>query len=162
MKAMRKRHLFGSGLVLLAILVTLIVWQQSFDFGRYGPSNPLQTSVFWAVSTLIFLLTVTLGFMLFRAGVNLYLERRSNHEGSRIQTKLVLGALAMTLLPVVFLVAFSYEILNRNVEKWFMLPAEGIKIELEDAAAAFSDEINGRERIVAVLVRNIRKRTGSE
>ena len=32
---MRKRHLFAAGLVVLAILVTLVVWQVSFTFGEY-------------------------------------------------------------------------------------------------------------------------------
>ena len=61
---MRKRLLFGSGIVTLAILVTLVVWQTSFSFGEFGPTSTPQTYVFWAVSTLVFLLTVTLGFML--------------------------------------------------------------------------------------------------
>ena len=30
---MRKRLIFGSGVLLLAILVTLVVWQGSFTFG---------------------------------------------------------------------------------------------------------------------------------
>ena len=98
---MRKRYLYGSGLALLAILVTLVVWQMSFTFGEYAPANPAETFVFWAVSTLIFLLTVTLGFMLFRTGVKLYLERQKNKEGSRIQTKLVLGALAAAVFGIV-------------------------------------------------------------
>ena len=42
--------------------------------------------------------------MLFRTGVKLYLERQADREGSRIKTKLVAGALALSLLPVVFLV----------------------------------------------------------
>ena len=94
---MRRRYLFGSGLALLAILLTLLVWQVSFSFGEYGPADRPQTFVFWAVSTLIFLLTVTLGFMLFRTGVKLYLERQANREGSRIKTKLLAGALALSL-----------------------------------------------------------------
>src|SRR6202790_5850157 len=122
---MRKRHLFGAGLVVLAILITLVVWQVSFTFGEYGPTNAAETFLFWAVSTLIFLLTVTLGFRLFREAVKLYIARQSNREGSRIKSKLVFGALALSLLPVVFLVAFGYAILNRNIEKWFSLPAEG-------------------------------------
>ena len=62
---MRKRHLFGAGLVVLAILVTLVVWQVSLTFGEYGPTNAAETFLFWAVSTLIFLLTVTLGLSKF-------------------------------------------------------------------------------------------------
>ena len=60
-RAMRKRLLFGSGVVLLAILVTLVVWQGSFNLGSFAPSSIQQTYLFWAVSTLIFILTVTLG-----------------------------------------------------------------------------------------------------
>jgi two-component system nitrogen regulation sensor histidine kinase NtrY len=146
---MRKRFVLIPALVLLAILVTLIVWQQSFHFGEYGPDNSEQTFVFWAVSTLIFLLTVTIGFMLFRTFVKLYLERQQNREGTRIQTKLVLGALALSLLPVVFLVAFSYDILNRNVEKWFMQPVQGIRVELDSTTQAYADEVAGRAQALA-------------
>jgi two-component system, NtrC family, nitrogen regulation sensor histidine kinase NtrY len=141
---MRKRYLFWSGLALLAILLTLVVWQVSFSFGEYGPATALQTFVLWAVSTLIFLLTVTLGFMLFRTGVKLYLERQANKEGSRIKTRLLAGALALSLLPVVFLALFSYVILNRNVEKWFSRPAEGIRTDLVQSNRALSVEVQGR------------------
>ncbi len=146
---MRKRYLFWSGLALLAILVTLVVWQVSFSFGDYGPADAGQTFVFWAVSTLIFLLTVTLGFMLFRTGVKLYLERQANREGSRIKTKLLAGALALSLLPVVFLALFSYVILNRNVEKWFSRPAEGIRTDLLQSNKALSSEVQGRADALA-------------
>jgi two-component system, NtrC family, nitrogen regulation sensor histidine kinase NtrY len=147
---MRKRYLFASGLVLLAILITLVVWQASFKTSaEYGPANTLQTFVFWAVSTLIFLLTVTLGFMLFRTGVKLYFDRQSDREGSRIRTKLMLGALALSLLPVAFLVSFSYGILNRTVEKWFTRPAEGIKISLIDTSVALGDEVQNRAQALA-------------
>src|SRR5258705_1819200 len=129
---MRKRYLFGSSLALLAILVTLVVWQVSFSFGEYGPATALQTFVLWAISTLIFLLTVTLGFMLFRTGVKLYIERQANREGSRIQTKLVAGALARNLLPVVFLVIFSYVSPNRNRQKWLSRPAQGVRTDLNE------------------------------
>jgi PAS domain S-box-containing protein len=131
-------------LALLAILLTLVVWQVSFSFGEYGPATALQTFVLWAVSTLIFLLTVTLGFMLFRTGVKLYLERQANKEGSRIKTRLLAGALALSLLPVVFLALFSYVILNRNVEKWFSRPAEGIRTDLVQSNRALSAEVQGR------------------
>jgi len=89
---MKNRILYGSALVLLIISAALVIWQGSFDFGGFRPNNPQQTFTLWAVSTLIFLLMVTLGFMLVRIGVKLYIERRSNREGSRIKTKLVIGA----------------------------------------------------------------------
>ena len=63
--------------------------------------------------------------MLFREGVKLYIARQSSREGSRIKSKLVMGALALSLLPVVFLVAFGYAILNRTLDKWFSRAGRG-------------------------------------
>ncbi|HTS74751.1 MAG TPA: ATP-binding protein [Bryobacteraceae bacterium] len=146
---MRKRYLIGSGLVLLAILLTLVVWQVSLSFGEYGPADTAQTFVFWAVSTLIFLLTVMLGFMLFREGVKLYITWQSRREGSRIKSKLVMGALALSLLPVVFLVAFGYAILNRTLDKWFGKPAERVRTNLVETATALDNEVRDRGQALA-------------
>jgi two-component system, NtrC family, nitrogen regulation sensor histidine kinase NtrY len=145
---MRKRYIYVS-ILALAILLTLMVWQMSFSFGEYGPANPAQTFVFWAVSTLIFLLTATLSFMLFRTFVKLYLDRQSNREGSRIQTKLVLGGLALSLLPVMFFAAFGYLILNRTIGKWFMAPAEGVRANLVEAATSLDNEVQDRATALA-------------
>ena len=146
---MRKRYIIAGGITLLVILIALEDWQVSFDFGGLAPSNPSQTVTFWGISTLIFLLTVTLGFMLFKTIFKLYLERQRAREGSRIKSKLVFGALALSLLPVMFMFGFSYVILNRNVDKWFSRPGEGIKIELVDTAVALGDEVQGRAQSLA-------------
>src|SRR5436853_625414 len=45
----------------------------------------------------------------------------------RIRTKLVFGALALSSMPVVFLVVFSVGVLNTNLNKWFSRPGELIK-----------------------------------
>ena len=145
---MRKRYIIVAGAALLVVLMALEEWQVSFDLGGLA-TNPTQTVTFWAISTLIFLLTVTLGFMLFKNIFKLYLERQKGREGSRIKSKLVFGALALSLLPVIFMFIFSYAILNRNVDKWFSRPAEGIKIELVDTAVALGDEVQGRAQSLA-------------
>ncbi len=137
---MRKRLLYASGTLLLVLLVSLIVWQGSFDFGRFGPSSMEQTFMLWAVSTLIFILTITLGFMLVRNFVKLYVERHSNREGSRIRTKLVMGALALTTTPVIFLVIFSVSVLNRNIDKWFSRPATEIRLNLIEIGTTIDRE----------------------
>jgi two-component system, NtrC family, nitrogen regulation sensor histidine kinase NtrY len=146
---MRKRYVFVAGLAVLAVLLTLVVWQVSFNFGEYGPTNAAQTFGLWAVSTLIFVLTVALGARLFRICVKLYLERQSGREGSRIQSKLVFGALALSLLPVVFLLVFGYGILNRTLTRWFTRPGDKIKIELVDTAVAIGNEVQDRAQALA-------------
>ncbi len=129
---MRRRFLFGLGVVLLILSAALVIWQGSFTFGDYAPKSPEQTVLYWAVSTFVFLLAVTLGFMLLRTAARLYLERRSGKEGSRIKTKLVVAALALSFVPVVFLVLWSVSVLNYNLAKWFSGPAEGVRQNLAD------------------------------
>jgi two-component system, NtrC family, nitrogen regulation sensor histidine kinase NtrY len=120
---MKKRLLYGFAIFLLVVSVLLVVWQGSFRMG-FGPRDPSQTFAFWAISSLIFVLMVTLGFILFRTGLKLYIERQTNQEGSRLKSKLVSGALLLSFLPVLFLVLFSYQVLNRSLAAWFSSPAE--------------------------------------
>ena len=87
--------------------------------------------------------------MLFRETVKLYLERQRNREGSRIRSKLVFGALALSLLPVVFLVLFSYAVLNRNLDKWFSAPVEGMNIQLRGVAEGLGEEVQSRADALA-------------
>jgi two-component system, NtrC family, nitrogen regulation sensor histidine kinase NtrY len=143
---MRKRLMFGSAVVLLGILVTLVVWQGSFNLSP-APSTIQQTYLFWAVSTLIFILTVTLGFNLFRTVVKLYIERQSNRPGSHIKSKLIGGALALSVLPIIFLVLWSVSVLNLNLDKWFSRPARTMSIDLQQISSALNQEV--RDKLTA-------------
>jgi two-component system, NtrC family, nitrogen regulation sensor histidine kinase NtrY len=120
-----------------------MVWQGSFSFS-FGPSDPHETTVLWGVSTLIFLLAVTLAFMLFRAGVKLYIDRQRNREGSRIRSKLLFGALALTLAPALFSALFNYTVLNRTLEKWFTLPNRSLEVNLQELDRSYRKEAQSR------------------
>jgi nitrogen fixation/metabolism regulation signal transduction histidine kinase len=120
-----------------------MIWQGSFSF-PFGPSDQHETTVLWGVSTLIFLLAVTLAFMLFRAGVKLYLDRLRNREGSRIRSKLLLGALALTLAPTLFSALFNYTVLNRTLDKWFTLPGRDIEMNLQELDKSYKKEAQER------------------
>ena len=140
---MRKRVMFGLAVLLLSILASLVVSQGSFNLGAFAPapSNIQQTYLFWAVSTLIFILTVGLGFMLFRTVVKLYIERHTNRPGSHIKSKLIGGALALSVLPIFFLVLWSVSVLNLNLDKWFSRPARTMNIDLVQIANALNQEV---------------------
>jgi PAS domain S-box-containing protein len=121
---MRKRLLYGLAIVLLVASTVLVVWQGSFHQKDFIPSNPAQTLILWAVSTLIFILMVTVGWILAREFIKLYVGRQTNQPGSRIRTKLVVGALLLSCLPVFFLALWSYEVLNINLQAWFTNPVD--------------------------------------
>ena len=149
---MRKRLIYGSGIALLLVLMTLVVWQGSFDFGSFAPADPGQTLVLWSVSLLIFVLMVTLGFMLVRTFVKLFVERQSNREGSRIKTKLVVGALVLSIMPVFFMLLFSMEVMNHNLEKWFTKPMDQSKAIFVAIAQALSKEMSDKVEAQAALL----------
>src|SRR3954447_7782752 len=149
---LRKRVVYISATLLLAVLFALVVWQSSFSFGEFSPSSPGQTYTVWAVSTLIFILTVTLGFMLIRNFVKLWIDHRRNREGSKIRTKLVLGALALTITPVVFLVFFSIGVLNINLRRWFTQPAENIRLNFTEIGNAIERENRSKAEALAMWI----------
>src|SRR5215471_10480811 len=140
---MKKRLVYGLAIFVLVVCVLLVVWQGSFHVG-FEPRDSSQTFLFWAISILIFVLMVTLGFILLRTGVKLYVERHSNREGSRIKTKLVAGALALTFLPVTFLVLFSVNVLNYNLTRWFSKPGDEMRSGLLEVDASFRGETQGK------------------
>lgn len=149
---MKKRLLNGLAIVVLALSVVLVIWQGSFNFGDFGPSGVTQTFIYWAVSSLVFILMVTLSFILARTALKLYIERRSNREGSRIRTKLIIGALALSSMPVFFLVLFSVWVLNFNLDKWFSKPVEIQVQTFQEMAVALQSEMRKTAELRAALM----------
>lgn len=149
---MSRKLLIGLGVLLLTVLVGLLVWQGSFSFGDLTPASPEQVTIFWAVSTVVFLLTVLTAFLLLRSFVKIYLERTQNREGSRLRTKLLAAALGITILPVFFFAVFSVYVLNRNLDKWFSRPAVNANTTLVGMAMAFERSAEVAARAQAELL----------
>ena len=146
---MKKRLAYIFAPILL-VLSVLVVWQGSFHM--FGPANPQQTLVFWFISSLIFILMVTVGWILFRESVKLYIARQSNAAGSRIRTKLVVGAVALSCLPVFFFALWSYEVLNYNLKVWFSNPTENQLQVYVGVAKSLASEMQNRLQVQADLL----------
>src|SRR6202167_4602879 len=151
---MPRRLLYGLYAVLFIVSVALIVWQGSFSgsFGSFAPDED-QTFVVYGVSTIIFLVFVYLGFMLVRLIWRIWIERASDRLGSRIKTKLVAGALMLSVMPVFFMVLFSVYVLNNSIGKWFNLPAEHERVDFDTMAKALDrqprDKANAEAELLA-------------
>jgi PAS domain S-box-containing protein len=146
---MRKRLLNGLAAILLIVSATLALWQVSFNFS-FAPGDPNQTFIFFGLSLLIFLLMVTLGFMLVRIVVKVWVER--GRPGSRIRTKLVAGALILSLMPVFFMVLFNWEVMNRTLAKWFTGPEEHVIGDIGRISAALDHQTKGKALAEAQLL----------
>ena len=119
-------------IILLAVVVLLFVAlasQTAFNLTFLRPETSEQTLLFSALSALIFLLFVALTFVLGRNLLKLYAERRTGVPGSKFRTRMVVGALLLSFLPVIFLFQFAYLLMNRSIEKWFSGPVEELREE---------------------------------
>jgi PAS domain S-box-containing protein len=116
-------------LVIVVLLFVALASQTAFNLKFLNPETSQQTLVFAALSALIFLVFLGLTFVLGRNLLKLYAERRIGVLGSKFRTRMVVGALVLTFLPVIFLFQFAYLLMNRSIEKWFSGPVEELREE---------------------------------
>ena len=152
---MTRRLLNILAIVLLLITASLVIWQGSFKTGDFGPADPEQTFLFFGVSTIIFLVMLALAFMVARLGLKIWMERRGNRVGSRIRTKLVVGALTLSILPVIFMVLESYYVLNNTMERWFNRPIEHELVDFVKLSNALKQEVREKAAVQAQLLATI-------
>jgi two-component system nitrogen regulation sensor histidine kinase NtrY len=69
-------------------------------------------------------LLLVFSLILSRSLLKIWAERRSGQMGSRFKVKMVMGAMGVSLLPIVFLFFFSYALVNRTLNLWFPRPLE--------------------------------------
>jgi two-component system, NtrC family, nitrogen regulation sensor histidine kinase NtrY len=100
--------------VLLAVIVTLGSLQMPFE-----PGSPMALLILFSVSIFVVIAFLVFGFVLLRNLLRLWADRRAGQMGSRFRTKMVFGAMGISLLPVALLFVVSYALLNRTLTKWF-------------------------------------------
>lgn len=110
-------------LVLLLIIFVL----GSLNVPFFAADDPPEVFMLYVLSTLVFLAFVIYGLVLIRYLARLYAERKRRVLGSNFKTKMVVGALALSLLPVLALFYLSYGLLNRTMDKWFPRPLEIVR-----------------------------------
>jgi len=119
----------------IMLLFGLLLSQSSFDLPFLNPDTNQQLLFFAALSAVIFLLFVALTFVLARNLLKLFAERRLGVLGSKFRTRLVVGGLMLSLLPVIVMFWFTYGLMNRSIDKWFSRPVEEVR---EDTSAMAS------------------------
>lgn len=108
--------------VLIVLLVAAAITLGSFKLPEPGQRNA--STVLLAVSIVIVSSLLIFGLVLARYILKLAAERRSGLLGSRFKVKMVLGAMGVSLIPLVFLFFFSYALINRTLNLWFPRPLE--------------------------------------
>ena len=126
MSRRKTQLLLGLGGLAIALLLGAVFTLGSLTL----PFEPRESGgvpvgpILYALSTFIVAALLVFGLILTRSILRLWAERRAHQPGSRFKTKMVLGALAVSFLPVVFLFFVSYALLNRTLVLWFPRPLE--------------------------------------
>lgn len=124
--------------ILSVVLFALTLAQSSFDLPFINPANNQQIVFLVALSALVFLLFVALTFVLARNLIKVFAERRSGVLGSKFRTKMVVGSLLLSFLPVIVMFWFAYGLMNRSIDKWFSTPVEEVRQDTRIMAAMLS------------------------
>ena len=112
----------------LALLVLLVlVAQNAFNLKFLAPQSPGSILFFTALSGLSFLLFLTLVVLLLRNILKLYAREQSRVLGSRLRTRLLLGALLLSVAPAFFMLFFNYLLMNRSIDRWFSQPVVQVR-----------------------------------
>src|ERR1700751_331688 len=138
--------------ILSVVLFALPLAQSSFDLPFINPSNNQQIVFLVALSALVFLLFVTLTFVLARNLIKLFAERRLGVLGSKFRTRLVVGSLLLSFLPVIVMFWFAYGLMNRSIERWFSTPVEEVRQDTALMATLLSRYVAENARAEALAI----------
>jgi two-component system, NtrC family, nitrogen regulation sensor histidine kinase NtrY len=115
----RSVALLAVGVVLILALFGVL---QAFNTPTVHFLNPVtsgETLAFTALTFLVFLLLLLLLMLLLRNILKLYADQSSSALGARLRTRMVVGAGLIALSPAVFMFLFSFQLMNRSIDRWF-------------------------------------------
>ncbi len=119
--------LLGAGaFVISAALVALNAFNTS-GIPLLTPQTTGDILVFTAMSVIAFLTLLALLVLLIRNILKLFVDQRSRALGSRLRTRLVIGAALIALAPAAFMYLFSFQLMNRSVDRWFSQPTSELR-----------------------------------
>ena len=136
----------GAGsLVLFLILAALNAFKLEF----LSPATTEQIVIFTALSAVAFIAFVAVLVLLVRNVLKLYADQKSKVMGSRLRTRMLWGAVLVSLLPISFMFFFSYGLMNRAVERWFQQPVNELRDDSNRMAQELAQYVTSNARAEA-------------
>jgi hypothetical protein len=144
------------GTILFVLLCAFTAMNAFKNF--LNPVTTGETIVFIGLSFVAFLLFVVVLLLLVRNVLKVYADQRSHFMGTRLRTRMLWGAVLVSLIPIVFMFLFSYGLMNRAVDRWFSQNPDAMRndsntLALELAQYTSANARAEAESIVASLPR---------
>jgi two-component system nitrogen regulation sensor histidine kinase NtrY len=144
----RKLWIVALGTCLLVLFVVLATLN-AFNTQLPKPATTQQIVVFTGLSIVAFLLFVAVLVLLVRNVLKLYADQRSRVMGTRLRTRMLWGAVLVSLVPIASMFAFSYQLMNRSVDRWFSQPATEVRDDSNNMALELSRYTSSNARAEA-------------
>jgi len=115
----RSAVLLAGGVVLFFALLGALNSFNTSNVRFLNPETSGETLIFTGLTVLVFLLLLVLLMLLLRNILKLYVGQTSSELGARLRTRMVLGAVLIALTPAVCMFLFSFNLMNRSIDRWF-------------------------------------------
>ena len=122
----RRAIVISLGIGTLVLLLALGALN-AFKLNFLQPHSAGQIQIFTALTVLVFLLLVVLLILLWRNILKLMADQRSRALGSRLRTRMLVGAVLISFTPALFMFLFSVVLLNRSIDRWFTQPVSTLR-----------------------------------
>jgi len=147
----RKIVIIALGSVLF-LLLSAFTAMNAFNLKFLNPATTGEIGVFIALSAIVFLIFVAVLVLLGRNVLKLYADQRSRTMGTRLRTRMLWGAVMVSLIPLVFMFAFSYDLLNRSVDRWFSQPVTEMRDDSNQMALQLAQYSSANARAEAQAI----------
>ena len=139
-------YLLGGGLLLLLLGMSAL---NAFHLLPPPHGSPLALFVFTGITVVLFLLLLLLLLLLARNILKMYGDGRSRVLGSRLRSRMVLGALLLSFAPIVFMALFSFLLMNRSLDRWFSQPVVRLRDQSLQLALQLTRYVTNNARVEA-------------
>ncbi|AXC11445.1 hypothetical protein ACPOL_2121 [Acidisarcina polymorpha] len=136
----------AAGLLLLLLLFSAL---QGLNLSFLEPRSAGLVLLFTGLSVVAFLIFVVLLVLLSRNILKLYADQRSRVLGSRLRSRMLIGALLLSLAPAMFMFFYSYFLLNRSIDRWFSQPVGQLREDSTRVALELSHYATNNARVEA-------------
>lgn len=116
---LRLVYLLAGGVLVLFALLGALQWWNTSNVSFLNPDTAGETLAFASFTVVLFLLLLMLLMLLLRNLLKLYADQGSSALGARLRTRMILGAALIALTPAVLMYLFSFEFMNRAIDRWF-------------------------------------------
>ncbi|MBW4043548.1 MAG: HAMP domain-containing protein [Acidobacteria bacterium] len=140
------RAVLASVMFLLLLILGAL---NAFNLRFLRPPSTAAVFLFTALTVVIFLLFLTLLVLLSRNILKLLADQQSRVLGSRLRSRMMVGAVLLSFAPALFMFLFSFGLMNRSIDRWFSQPVSELREDSTRIAFELSHYVTDNARAEA-------------